>query len=197
MDIKLFFGLASSFVAVICFAPYLIDIFKKKTEPHMYSWLIWTILQVVGVMAQLKDGAGYGSWALAIGALFCFTIFLLSFKYGTKNISKFDIFCLISSLFAILIYINIKNPVWAIIVVATIDFIGFLPTFRKGFQEPFSETPSTFVMSAMANFLSLLALQNYSLTTVLYIASLFITNSSFATMIYLRKKIVKNRLLQG
>jgi len=191
MDNKLFFGLVSSFVAIICFAPYLIDIFKKKTEPHMYSWLIWTILQVVGVMAQLKDGAGYGSWALAIGAFFCFTIFLLSFKYGTKNISKFDIFCLIASLFAILIYINIKNPVWAIIVVATIDFVGFLPTFRKGFQEPFSETPSTFAMSAMANFLSLLALQNYSLTTVLYIASLFVTNSSFATMIYLRKNIVK------
>lgn len=191
MDIKLFFGLTSSFVAVICFAPYLIDIINKKTEPHMYSWLIWTILQVVGVMAQLKDGSGYGSWALAIGAFFCFAIFLLSFKYGTKNISKFDIFCLISSLLAIVIYINIKNPVWAIIVVATIDFVGFLPTFRKGFQEPFSETPSTFVMSAMANFLSLLALQNYSLTTVLYIVSLFFTNSSFATMIYLRKRIVK------
>jgi len=191
MDIKLFFGLVSSFVAIICFAPYLIDIFKKKTEPHMYSWLIWTILQVVGVMAQLKDGAGYGSWALAIGVFFCFTIFLLSFKYGTKNISKFDIFCLVASLFAILIYINIQNPVWAIIVVAIIDFVGFLPTFRKGFQEPFSETPNTFVMSAVANFLSLLALQNYSLTTVLYIASLFVTNSSFATMIYLRKNVVK------
>ncbi len=191
MNIKLFFGLISSVVAIVCFVPYLIDIVKKKTEPHMYSWLIWTILQIVGVMAQLKDGAGYGSWALAIGAFFCFSIFLLSFKYGTKNISKFDIFCLISSLFAILVYINIKNPVWAIIVVTTIDFVGFLPTFRKGYEEPFSETPSTFVMSAVANFLSLLALQNYSLTTVLYIASLFLTNSSFATMIYWRKRIVK------
>jgi hypothetical protein len=69
----------------------------------------------------------------------------LSFKYGTKNISKFDIFCLIASLFAIIVYVNINNPVWVIIVVATIDFVGFLPTFRKGFQEPFFETPSTFV----------------------------------------------------
>ena len=60
----------------------------------MYSWLIWTILQIVGVAAQLKDGAGYGAWALGVGAFFCFAIFLLSFKYGTKNISKFDLFCL-------------------------------------------------------------------------------------------------------
>ncbi len=191
MDIKLFFGLVSSIIAVVCFVPYFIDIFKKKTEPHMYSWLIWTILQVVGVMAQLKDGAGYGSWALSIGAFFCFAIFILSFKYGTKNISKFDIFCLIASLFAIYIYLNIKNPVWAIIVVATVNFVGFLPTFRKGFQEPFSETPSTFVLSAIANLLSILALQNYSLTTVLYIASLFITNSSFASIIFLRKKVLR------
>jgi hypothetical protein len=191
MDIKLFFGLASSVVAIVCFVPYLIDIFKKKTEPHMYSWLIWTIIQVVGVMAQLKGGAGYGSWALAVGSFFCFTIFLLSFKYGTKNISKFDIFCLIASLFAILVYINIDNPVWAIITVVIIDSIGYMPTFRKGYQEPFSETISFFVLCAVSNFLSFLALQNYSLTTVLYIGTLFIMNSSFATMLFLRKKVVK------
>lgn len=191
MDVKLFFGLFSSIIAVICFVPYLIDIFKKKTEPHMYSWLIWTILQTIAVMAQLKDGAGYGAWALLVGVFFCFAIFLLSFKYGTKNISKFDIFCLIASLFAILIYVNIENLVWAIIVVSMIDLVGFLPTFRKGYEEPFSETPSTFVLSAIANFLSILALQNYSLTTVLYIITLFVANSSFATMIFLRKKVLK------
>lgn len=157
----------------------------------MYSWLIWTILQIVGVAAQLKDGAGYGAWALAVGALFCFTIFLLSFKYGTRNISRFDLVCLIAAVGAIGIYLYIDNPVWATIVVAVVDFVGFLPTFRKGFQEPFSETTSTFMLSAMANALSFTALQNYSVTTVLYIASLFFTNLSFATMILIRRGVLK------
>lgn len=61
MDFKLIFGILSIVVAIVCFLPYFNDIFKRKTEPHMYSWLIWTILQGVGVAAQLKDGAGYGT----------------------------------------------------------------------------------------------------------------------------------------
>lgn len=190
MEIKLLFGIISSIVAIVCFVPYLRDIFKKQTQPHAYSWLVWTILQTVGVAAQLKDGAGYGAWALAIGAVFCFTIFILSFKYGTRNITKFDGICLFASLIAIAIYFTLENPLWAIIVVAIVDFVGFLPTFRKGWEEPTTETPSTFALSALANFLSLLALQNYSTTTVLYIASLFITNSSFVSMIIIRKNML-------
>ena len=191
MEFKLLLGLVSTLTACICYLPYLRDIISKKTEPHMYSWLVWTILQVVGAAAQLKDGAGYGAWALVVGAFFCFAIFLLSFKYGTKNISKFDLFCLVASIGAIGIYLFINNPVWATIVVATVDFVGFLPTFRKGFQEPFSETASTFIMSAIANALSIFALQHYSVTTVLYIGSLFFTNSSFATMILIRRLLLK------
>jgi hypothetical protein len=157
----------------------------------MYSWLIWTILQIVGVAAQFKGGAGYGAWALGIGAFFCFAIFVLSFKYGTKNISKFDLICLIAAIAAIGIYVFISNPLWATIVVAIIDFVGFLPTFRKGFQEPFSETASTFIMSGIANVLSIIALQHYSATTILYVGSLFFTNSSFATMVLVRRKSLR------
>ncbi len=193
MEIKFLLGIISTAIAVICFIPYIKDILRRKTEPHTYSWLIWTILQTVGVMAQLKEGAGYGAWALGVGALFCFTIFLFSFKYGTKNISKFDLLCLIASLCAIAIYLFIENPVYAIVAVALIDFVGFLPTFRKGFEEPFTETVSTFILSAMANVLSILALQNYTVTTVLYIATLFFTNSSFATMILVRRKFLRKK----
>lgn len=191
MEFKLIFGIASSILAIVSFIPYIRDILKRKTEPHTYSWLIWTILQTVGVLAQFKEGAGYGAWALGIGAIFCFIIFLLSLKYGTKNISPFDTFCLFASAVTILIYIGIENPVWAVISVAIIDFVGFLPTFRKGFEEPFSETVSTFAMSGVANVLSIIALQNYNVTTVFYIATLFFTNFSFASMILVRRNMLK------
>ena len=193
MDIKLIFGLLSTVVAIACFLPYIRDIFRLKTEPHMYSWLVWTVLQFVGVAAQLKGGAGYGAWALTVGAFFCGAIFLLSFKYGTKNISKFDIFCLVAALCAIGIYVFIENPMWASIVVALVDFVGFLPTFRKGFEEPFTETASTFVLSGVSNVLSVVALQHYSVTTVFYIGTLCFTNSSFAAMILLRRNFLKKK----
>lgn len=187
METKLILGIISSIIAVVCFIPYFRDIFLRKTQPHAYSWLVWTILQVVGVLAQLKDGGGYGAWALGVGAISCFIIFLLSFKFGTKNISRFDFVCLLACLIAVLFYFKLSNPVWAILVVTGIDFVGFLPTYRKGWQEPDTETVSTYIMSASSNLISILALQNYTVTTVFYIASLFFTNTIFASVVLLKR----------
>jgi hypothetical protein len=187
MNLKLISGLIASFLAIVCFIPYFRDIYKKTTEPHAYSWLIWTILQVVAVIAQLKDGSGYGSLALAIGSFFCFLVFILSLRYGTKNINKFDKWCLIASLITIVLYITLKNPVWSVILITTTDFVAFLPTFRKGYEEPESETPITFAIAAISEIFSLMALGKYTMTTVLYLASLLITNSVMMAIVYVRR----------
>lgn len=188
MDPKLLLGLAASVLSIICFLPYLVDIFRKRTQPHAYSWLIWTILQGIGVATGLQDGAGYGILGIAIGAFFCFTIFLLSLFYGTKNITRFDTLCLIAAICALLFYILQRDPLLSVIIITLIDFLSFLPTMRKTWEEPTTETPSTYALSALAVFLGILALQNYTVTTVLYLASLVVTNSALVLIVLLRKK---------
>jgi hypothetical protein len=196
MDLKLVFGILSLVVSLAVFIPYLRDIFKKKTKPHAYSWLIWAILQGIGVTAQFQAGAGYGAWGLTLGAFFCFSIFVLSLKFGTKNITKFDLACLIASLGAIGFYLVSKNPFWSVVLVSLIDFVGFLPTFRKAYQEPGTETVSAFGLSAVANVFSLFAIQNYSVTTVLYVVSLIATNTAFVLLVTSRKKILAKKTTQ-
>ena len=193
MDFKLFWALFSIVLTVIVFIPYIWDIFKKKTQPHIYTWLIWGILQSVATAAVLKGGGGYGSWSIAVGAFFCLSIFGLAFKYGTKNIKKFDLYCLIGAFLALIVYFLINNPLYSIILVATIDFTAFLPTFRKGYEEPYTETLLTFMLSALGNAISILALQNYSVTTMLYLITLFLTNSAFCIILLIgRNRTKKN-----
>lgn len=187
---KLILGIVTALLAVVLFIPYIRDILQRKTEPHIYTWLIWTILQIVGVLAAYKDGAGFGVWGLAVGSFFCFAIFLLSFKYGTKNISRFDLYCLAAAIVAMGVYFILENALLAVILVSIIDFVGFMPSFRKGFQEPYTETISTFALSSFGNVLSFAALENYSLISTLYIASLIFTNGSFALMLYFRRKFL-------
>lgn len=190
MEIKLFLGLLSTVVAVGCFLPYIRDILRGTTQPHMYSWLVWSLLQTVGVIAAFQAGAGYGAWALSAGTFFCITIFILSFKYGTKNISRYDALCLVGALGAFALYFGLADALLAVIVVALIDFIGFIPTMRKAYEEPQSETPSLFGLSAASNLLSILAIQQYSIVAVLYVASLFVTNSICFAIIVLRKRFL-------
>ncbi len=193
MEIKLFWAIVSSILTVVVFVPYLIDIYKKKTQPHIYSWLIWTILQSIGAVAIFKGGAGYGAWSLAIGALFCFIIFALSFKFGTKNIKRIDLYCLIGAVITIAVYLFVRYPLYSVILVVCIDFIAFLPTFRKSFEEPYSETMITFFLSALANLITIFALQHYSVTTVLYEATLFMTNGALCIVLVARRRLLNKK----
>jgi len=177
MDYKFLLGIISSVIAILLFIPYLRDIFKGTTKPHIYTWLIWTILQGIGAVASLKAGAGYGSWALIAGAAFCGLIVLLSFKYGTKNIQRIDTACLVLALIACIIYVFTKDPLYSVLIVTATDAVGYYPTMRKAYEEPYSETVSTYALSAFVNLLSIIALSVYSFTTVAYIGSLVLSNS--------------------
>lgn len=179
-------------LGIFCFFPYLRDVFKKKTMPHAYSWLIWGILQTVSTIAIITSHGGYyGTLGIATGAILCLFVFFLSFKYGTKNITRSDTFCLVAALVAILIWIFTKNPFYSVILVSLIDFTDFIPTLRKGYQEPWSETTSLYVMAAVSDIFALLALSTYSIPTALYLSTLVFSNSLFVIILLSRRPQVQ------
>lgn len=185
---QLIFSVIATILAITCFAPYLIDIFKKKTTPHAYSWLIWSILQITGVVAIIAgDGGYYGVLGIAVGAFFCLTIFFLSFKYGTRNITKTDTVSFIGALLAIIIWIFTKDPLYSVILISLIDFVGFIPTIRKGWDEPQTETISTYLMASLSDIFAILALSFFSLTTTLYLGTLVFSNALFVVILLYRR----------
>ncbi len=189
MDLKLISGIIAGLLGIICFIPYLRDIFKKKTTPHSYSWFIWGILQVTGIVAIItNEGGYYGTLGIAAGAVFCVITFFLSLKYGTRNITKTDTVSFIAALVAIVIWILTKNAMYSVILISLIDFIGFIPTMRKGYEEPQSETVSTYALAALSNVFALLALSSYSISTSLYLASLVLSNSLFVGLLLIRRR---------
>jgi hypothetical protein len=137
---------------------------------------------------MLHGGAGIGVLPFVIGTILCGSIFILSFKYGTKNITLIDTICLIGALIALVLYLFLHDPVSSIILVALIDFIGFIPTFRKSYIEPNTETASTYLVSAISSVLAIVALLNYSLITMLYPITLILTDMTCWFIIVFRRR---------
>lgn len=188
MHTKLILAVAASVVGNVTFIPYLVDIFRLKTTPHSYSWLVWTILQVTGALAMFASGAGgAGVLYLSIGAGLCALVFLLSLRYGTKNITGFDTGCLVGALCATTVWFFLREPLLSVVLVALIDVVAFLPTFRKTYAAPWSETLSMYFLSSIAQLLSLAALSAYTLSTTLYLVSLATTNAVFIAMVLVRR----------
>jgi len=83
---------------------------------------------------------------------------------------------LIISLLAILVWWQLDEPLLAILMVSGIDFVGYIPTFRKTYEEPRSETRIFWLGSVIVNSLALAALVEYNLLTISYLVTLWIAN---------------------
>ena len=181
-------GVVAALIGIYAFFPYLRDIFRGKTHPHIFTWTVWTLLMLIGFTAQITEGAGPGAWATGAFGLLNLSVVILALKYGEKSITRSDWIMLSLSLLAIPLWILTKSPLWSVILISVIDVIAFLPTFRKSWTKPHEETLETYLLVSLSVLLSFAALHAVTLTTVLYPATLLGVNLVFVTLALIRRK---------
>lgn len=191
-DFKLIVSLIATALIVYAYISYFKDIFLKRTKPHLYTWLVWAITQGTATVAIWQGGGNYAIFGFAIGTILVVAVFLFSFKYGTKNIKKIDTIMLISALLAIIVWWKLESPLLAVLMVSVIDGLGYAPTFRKSFEEPWSETLSFWFIQAIINILIIISIAEYNLQTVIYPAVLAAANIGVWSICFFRRKIIKN-----
>ncbi len=191
LDFKLVIAIVASIITITAYFPYLKDIFERKTQPHLYTWLIWAITQGTATAILLYGGGKFGSLSFIVGTILVLVIFGLSFKYGTKNIKKVDTITLGIAILAIVVWWQLDNPLLSIIMISSIDAFGYIPTFRKSYEEPWSETLSFWFIMAIVNLLIMVSNAEYNLLTMTYVTMLLIANSSLFTLLVVRRKLIK------
>lgn len=173
---------------------YIRSIFFGNTKPHFFTWLTWSILASIGFFAQLHENAGAGSWALATASIGCITICILAIKYGEKVITKSDKIALAFSSIAILPWAITKDPLGSVILISLINLVGFFPTFRKSWAQPYNEKLFTFIVGSIPLALSLFSLNIINLTTALYTCTIVVANIVFVIFCMWRRQIVPRRI---
>ena len=177
MDIKLLLSILATITGVIAFLTNIKDIFHGTTQPHIYTWIIWLITQGIAVAGLLVGGGGIGALSLTVGVVFIALVFLLTFRRGTKNITRSDTITLIVGLCAIGVWVFLKAPIPAVILASAIDVSGYIPSIRKSYKEPWSENVPSWGWWIVSNFFALAALHSYNFLTVTYILSINTANA--------------------
>ena len=78
----------------------------------------------------------------------------------------------------------------AVVILTTVDLMGFGPTFRKAYELPFEENLTFFVLVSLRNLVAIMALEHYSLTTVLFPAVMAAACLLFITLVNYRRWIL-------
>jgi len=191
VDLKIIFGVLASAVSIAAYIPYLASIRAGTTRPHLYSWLIWTITTGTAAAGSWYGGGGYGAFGATVAAVLTFIPFLLSFKYGTKNITPSDTAVLILALLAIVVWWQLKQPLFSIIMVTLIDTFGYIPTYRKSWNEPWSESIFPWLLWLLYGLFLLLALESYNpLTLIFTLTTTIAANAALIGMLLFRRRFV-------
>ncbi|HEX8591282.1 MAG TPA: hypothetical protein VF696_00825 [Candidatus Paceibacterota bacterium] len=191
MELNLAFGVAASLTLIAGFYPYIRDIFRRQTKPHIYTWLIWSITQGTALLALVYGNGGlFAGVGIASGAFLTFVVFLLSFKFGTKNITVIDTVTLVGALAAVVVWWQLDSPLVAVLMVAFIDGIGYVPTYRKSWSEPRTETLSFWLLFTAGNLFALLAVAEYNLLTTSYLVTVVTASVLLIILCIYRRGVV-------
>lgn len=180
-------AVVAALLAIAGNIPYLIDIFKGRVEPHAYTWFVWTIVSGVVFFGQVAKGAGIGALPTAASEIFTLIIFLFSLKFGFKHITRTDTVFLVVALCGLIPWALTNDPTLSVITVVTIDVIAFIPTLRKTWQHPSTETPLLYGTNVVRHILALFSLQAYNVATVLHSLAMILTNSAMVALIMRRR----------
>ena len=177
------FAVVAAILAIAGNIPYIIDIVKGRVQPHAYTWFVWTVVSGIVFFGQIASGAGIGALPTAAAEIFTLVIFLLSLKYGFKQITRTDTFFLLLALGGIVPWILTNDPTVSVVIAVSIDVIAFMPTLRKTWAAPKTETPILFSMNVVRHILALFSMQAYNIATTLHSIAMITTNSLMTLLI--------------
>ncbi|HAX91426.1 MAG TPA: hypothetical protein DCY07_04365 [Rhodospirillaceae bacterium] len=167
---------------------YIRDTLKRKTKPHLFTWLVWAIVMGIAATVSFAEGATASAIVIGHGSFWCFVISLLALRYGEKAITRSDWGMFLSALAIIPLWAVTKEPLVAALLATAIDTFGYGPTFRKAWHKPWEENLKAFSVHVLLASLSVLAVSPYLLVTGLYPTAILIMNAALVLMLIIRRR---------
>ena len=202
MSGELFFKSLFSAVAFLltfaAFLPYYRNILRGRTRAHVFSWIIWGGGTVIVAFAQLAEGAGVGGWpTLLSGALTCGIAGLAYLRRGDLSITRSDWFCLLLAASALPFWFATDSPLIAVLILTTVDLLGFGPSLRKAWILPEEENLLFFGIAIVRNGFMIAALEQYNLTTLLFPLAVLIASLGFVCAVGFRRLSLSKKSWSG
>lgn len=181
-------GYISAALSIIMVLPYIRDIFRKVTQPERASWFIWTVLGFIAFFSQFTKGATDSLWLTAGQTVAVLVIFALSIKYGVGGLTKRDVRALIVAGLGLVLWYITNEASYALLIVIAIDTVGTYLTMTKAYQDPESETMSTWLMSGTSGIFGALAVGSLNPILLAYPLYIVVANYTIVGAMILGKK---------
>lgn len=171
--------------------PYVRGILRGTVRPHVFSWVIWGFATLVVFFAQLQGRGGAGAYAVGVSALITIGIAVLAWmRRADVVVTRTDWLFFVVALTSLPLWYLTAEPLVAVVILTVVDLLGFGPTVRKAWSAPYSENLPFYVIFVVRNGLVVLAMETWSLTTLLFPAAIGLGCLALALMIVARRRVL-------
>lgn len=186
-DIHLLLGWIAGLLSFSAFIAYYITIVNGKTIPNKATWLILTVVGVLVSTSYYSVGAKETIWVSVSYVIGPLIAFLLSIKYGESNWTILDKICLSTSVASLFIWWFSESAITVLLINILIDFLGIIPTIRKSYVRPETENYMPWLITTVASFLNILAIQDWLFSIYIYPIYMVIFNTIITIPLFIFK----------
>jgi len=183
----------SALIGIVGASFYTRDTLSGKTKPNRVSWFMWAFTPLLGTVAALSAGAD--KWAtvrIFVAGFLPLLVLVASFvnKKSFWKLTFFDFVCGLLSIIGIVLWITIDTPQLAILFAAMGDGFAGLPTIRKAWISPETETGITYIASFVSLLLVLPSIPVWNIENSAFQIFLLVQTSVLVFAVY-RHKVFK------
>jgi tetratricopeptide (TPR) repeat protein len=165
-------GKLAGIISLSAYGPYILSILRKETKPNRASWIIWAIVSTIIALSYREAGASYAFLAPVGYVIGSTIVFILSIRHGVGGWTPFDRKCLIGAAISLVLWKFFDSPMSALLINLFINLLGTLPTARKAWYQPETESKVAWSLFSLGSIVNLFAVENWTFSMAVYPVSM-------------------------
>jgi hypothetical protein len=172
-------------VSLVAMSGYIRDTLRGVTSPNRVTWSLWAVEGVLAFVVEVQQHVGLASLMTLTMGFVPFIVVLATFRTSHRawKISKFDIVCGGVSVLGLIFWCFINEPTVALIAFVAADQMAALPTLRKSWLAPSSESARTFFLGTVNCAITLMTLKHFTTAGVLFPGFIMVTDFAIGMLV--------------
>jgi hypothetical protein len=168
---------------------YIRDTIRGNTFPHRVTWFLWGLIPLVTLVVQLRAHVGVQTFMTLSYFVTPTAVVVVSFaaRRGSWAVTPFDWACGGICLTAVAVYAATLKGNLAITLLLTAELFAALPTVRKSWKAPETETWTVFLAGFVSSIITLLTVTHWTFPT--YALSSWIGLQSTTQVVLVRGRL--------
>ncbi len=143
---------------------YLRDTITGRVKPNKVSWLMWAVAPLIAVVAEISKGVTWAVLPVFMSGFVPLCIFIASLfsKKSYWKLTVFDYLCGLFSALALILWLITKEANVAIIFAILSDGFAAIPTLKKAWNNPETESWMPYFTGLLGATTSFAAMQHWT-----------------------------------